>query len=138
MPNFVNFPTSKMSNNSLNLACPTFCLAKNIISSSNFAIIFLPVAVTTSQYSLPNAPNLNPPGRDKLFASWTGLPSFHTYSTSDLAQPSQNLPVLYSTRKISWFCVNLQLAISRLHVCSSSGKRARYMEQKQVREILIL
>ena len=53
------------------------------------AITFLPVAVTTSQYSLPNAPNLNPPGSDKLFASWTGLPSFHTYSTSDLAHPSK-------------------------------------------------
>ena len=29
----------------------------------------LPVVVTTSQYSLPNAPSWNPPGRDRLLAS---------------------------------------------------------------------
>ena len=31
---------------------------------------------------------------------------------------------------------NLQLATSRLHVCSSKGKSARYMPQEQIRETL--
>ena len=51
--------------------------------------IFSPVAVTTSHIFGPYAPSLNPPGRERLAASWTGFPSFHTYSTSDLAHPSR-------------------------------------------------
>ena len=50
-------------------------------------ILVIPVEVTTSQFSLPKAPSLNPPGSERFPANWTGF-SFQIYSTSLLAQPS--------------------------------------------------
>ena len=68
-------------------------------------------------------------------ASWTGEPpTFQMYSTSDLAHPSVGYRVQSFREVRTEGC--LQLAMSSLHVCSSRGKRARYMEQKQVMEIL--
>ena len=66
----------------------------------------LPVEVTTSQFSLPKAPSLNPPGRERLLASWTGL-SFQIYSTSLFAQPSKNRKWYEHTTN----CINIGVSI---------------------------
>ena len=60
----------------------------SLVRSWKTMAFLLPVAVTTSQYSLPKAPSLKPPGSERLPASCTGF-SFQTYSTSLLAQPSE-------------------------------------------------
>ena len=52
---------------------------------------YAPVAVITSQYWLPKAPSLKPPGKVRLGASCTGLLSFHTYTRSFFVQPSEGI-----------------------------------------------
>ena len=51
-------------------------------------------------------------------------------------QHSYSSPRTVRLHVIIIIITNLQLATSRLHVCSSKGKSARYMPQEQIRETL--